>query len=56
LSWTASDVMAEALREHEALVADEVLATSMSEGVSDGSQEFGDEELGLKFWLRRSQG
>ena len=42
LSWTATDAMAEALREHEALVADEVLATSMTEGAAEGSQEFGD--------------
>ena len=59
LSWTASDAMAEALREHEALVADEVLATSMTEGAAAatndfGDQQFGDEELGLTFRLQKA--
>ena len=54
LTWTATDTMAEALREHEALVAEEVLATSISEGPGEGTQPFGDDALGLTFWLRRT--
>jgi isoleucyl-tRNA synthetase len=55
LWWTASDAMAEALREHGPLVADEVLATQMTEGEAEGThQEFGDAELGLRFRLRRA--
>ena len=63
LSWTATDTMAEALREHEALVADEVLATSITEGTAaatsdsgdqhSGDREFGDEELGRRSGCRR---
>ena len=65
LSWTATDTMAEALREHEALVADEVLATSITEGTAaatsdsgdqhSGDREFGDEELGLTFRLQKAE-
>ncbi len=54
LRWTATGAMAEALREHEALVADEVLATAISEGPGEGTQTFGDDALGLTFWLRRT--
>ncbi|KAA1399727.1 isoleucine--tRNA ligase [Aeromicrobium ginsengisoli] len=52
LSWTASGQMAEALRTHEALISDEVLATSISE-VADAS-DFADEELGFGFTLAKA--
>jgi isoleucyl-tRNA synthetase len=59
LWWTADDPMAEALREHEALVSDEVLATAMTEADVEGDvegtdQEFGDADLGLRFRLHRA--
>ena len=46
LSWTATDTMAEALREHEALVADEVLATSITEGTAAATSDSGDPHSG----------
>ncbi len=51
LSWSASGPMADALRAHDALIADEVLATSISE--SDGASDFTDEELGFGFALAK---
>ncbi|SDU75832.1 isoleucine--tRNA ligase [Jiangella alkaliphila] len=55
LAWSASDQLAAALREHSALLADEVLATSVHEGLDalDGAPEHGDAELGLTFRVRR---
>jgi isoleucyl-tRNA synthetase len=46
---------ARALREHAALVADEVLATDLAEGDPswDDPTPFVDGSLGLEFWLRR---
>ena len=52
LSWTASGQLAEALRAHDALIADEVLATSISE--SNGATDFTDEELGFGFALAKA--
>jgi isoleucyl-tRNA synthetase len=52
LVWAASDAeLAEALREHGATVADEVLATSFAEGSVDEADGavVADEELGLRF-------
>ncbi|MGE3812546.1 MAG: isoleucine--tRNA ligase [Candidatus Nanopelagicales bacterium] len=58
LWWTASDAdLAEALREHGAAVADEVLATSFVEGDApdaEGLEPVDDTDLGLRFWLRRA--
>ena len=50
---------AEAIRAHSALVADEVLAVSLTEGAppsADGWHEVEDVELGLHAWLRRAVG
>ena len=52
LSWSASGPMADALRAHDSLIADEVLATSISE--SDGASDFTDEELGFGFALAKA--
>lgn len=52
LAWTATGQMAEALRTHETLIADEVLATSISE-TADASA-FSDEELGFGFTLAKA--
>jgi isoleucyl-tRNA synthetase len=55
LLWAAEGDMAEALREHGSLVADEVLATSMVEEPGGADlQEFGDGDLALRFWLRKA--
>jgi isoleucyl-tRNA synthetase len=55
LTWQASGETAEALREHAALVAEEVLAVRMDEaGPVDDAQEHGDAGLGLRFWLTRA--
>ncbi len=64
LWWTAEGELAEALREHAAMVAEEVLATGYHEGPSEGPEAGAadaktqdgahrDAELGLIFWLRR---
>ncbi|WP_053203064.1 isoleucine--tRNA ligase [Jiangella muralis] len=55
LAWSASDQLAAALREHGALLADEVLATAVHEGLDalDGRPEHGDADLGLTFRVRR---
>jgi isoleucyl-tRNA synthetase len=51
--WQADGELAAALREHEALVAAEVLAVQMSEGTpDDGSPAARESGLGLSFWLR----
>lgn len=52
LSWSASGPMADALRAHDALIADEVLATSITE--SDGVSDFTDDELGFGFALAKA--
>jgi len=52
LSWSASGPMADALRAHDSLIADEVLATSISE--SDGASDFTDAELGFGFALAKA--
>jgi isoleucyl-tRNA synthetase len=60
LWWTADGELADALREHAALVADEVLATSYHEGAPEDAKTHDDvhrdAELGLNFWLSRVQG
>jgi isoleucyl-tRNA synthetase len=55
LLWAADGEVAEALREHADLVADEVLATSFAEGEpgSDGGLH-GDPDLGLRFSVTRT--
>ncbi len=56
LWWAASDAeLVEALREHGGAVADEVLATSFTEGEpadTAGLTAGEDLELGLRFWIR----
>ena len=55
LTWAADGEVAEALREHCGLVAEEVLATSFVEApVADGEGVHGDPDLGLRFTLTRS--
>jgi isoleucyl-tRNA synthetase len=56
LWWTASDAeVAEAVREHGAAVAAEVLATAFEEGLPDGElPRHGDADLGLTFALRKA--
>jgi isoleucyl-tRNA synthetase len=55
LWWQADGDTAAALVEHAALVADEVLATSMSRGAPGAAlAEHGDPGLGLRFWLTRA--
>jgi isoleucyl-tRNA synthetase len=52
--WEASGETAEALREHAGLLADEVLAASLSVGAPREALEARTEPaLGLTFWLRR---
>ncbi len=69
LEWTASGELAEALREHGAAVADEVLALAFTEGASgsetlvdtaDGPAQTDvfrhrDAETGLEFWFVRTK-
>ncbi len=52
LTWTADGPMAEALRAHAGLIADEVLATSIDE--TDGETSFRDDELGFAFSLTKA--
>ncbi len=52
LTWSASGPMADALRAHDGLIADEVLATSISEDA--GASDFTDEELGFGFVLAKA--
>jgi isoleucyl-tRNA synthetase len=50
--WQADAEVAQALREHADLVADEVLATSLVEGTpTQDLPRHGDDDLGLSFWL-----
>ena len=53
LAWQADGETAEALREHAALVADEVLAVEMTEG-TPAEPVVRDEELGLAFTVSRA--
>jgi isoleucyl-tRNA synthetase len=55
LWWQASGELAEALAEHTGLIADEVLATSVTGQAppDDALTAHSDEELGLTLWLRR---
>jgi isoleucyl-tRNA synthetase len=53
LTWSASSPeVAEAVREHAAAVAGEVLAVSFTEGAVTGGRH--DEELGLEFSLAKA--
>jgi isoleucyl-tRNA synthetase len=59
LSWEASGELAEALREHRDLLAEEVLAVQVEEGLAavplgDGTTRRQEDELGLTFHLRRA--
>ncbi|WP_127503671.1 isoleucine--tRNA ligase [Actinoplanes solisilvae] len=56
LRWSATDETAQALTEHAALVADEVLATSYEPGAPTwpDANEFTDDSIGLTFWLRKA--
>ena len=56
LWWAAtSDELAQALREHGDLIADEVLATTYLQGAGpDGTPSQVSPELGLTYWLRRA--
>ncbi|MBB1253242.1 isoleucine--tRNA ligase [Streptomyces alkaliterrae] len=58
LRWRAGSdgEIAAAMTEHASLIANEVLATRLTEGEPDESfgQAFEDEQLGLTFWLRRA--
>jgi isoleucyl-tRNA synthetase len=57
LTWSASDPeTAAALREHEAFIADEVLAVQIGEGKpTEEDLDAGEaENLGLSFWFRRA--
>ena len=60
LWWTADGELAGALREHAALVAEEVLASGYHEGVPEDAKTHdrahSDAELGLNFWLSRVRG
>jgi isoleucyl-tRNA synthetase len=55
LWWQASGELAEALAEHTGLIADEVLATSVTGQVPPDAAltAHSDEDLGLSLWLRR---
>jgi isoleucyl-tRNA synthetase len=56
LWWLADGDIAAALREHGAMVAEEVLASHWAQKAPEdpAAREFGDEELGLRFWLVRA--
>ncbi len=57
LTWWADDPVAEALRQHRQMLADEVLATTVHEGVQPPEgreQEYVDADLGLRVWVRRA--
>ncbi len=53
LTWQAEGDTAAALRENGALVADEVLATSMDEGSTSDGTTVRDDDLGLTFSIRK---
>jgi isoleucyl-tRNA synthetase len=53
--WRATNETGEAVREHRAAIADEVLAVAFAEGAGPGSlASQHDPQLGLTFWLRRA--
>jgi len=56
LTWAADGEVADALREHGAMVAGEVLATSFTEGepAGDPAAVHADADLGLRFVLTRT--
>jgi isoleucyl-tRNA synthetase len=57
VSWTTDDAeLGEALREHGGSVADEVLATSFTEGEPSGptTVDGDDTDLGLRWWITRT--
>jgi isoleucyl-tRNA synthetase len=55
LTWASTDAdLADALRTHGELVAAEVLATSFAEGVRPDEEPAYDEDLGLRYWLRKA--
>jgi isoleucyl-tRNA synthetase len=55
LWWQADGDLAEALTEHGAAVADEVLATTMINNAPDGDRNpFTDSDLGLTIWLAKA--
>ena len=55
LWWSASGEAAQALVEHQALLADEVLATAVTQGAPDTDlPAHGDPDLDLTFWLTRT--
>jgi isoleucyl-tRNA synthetase len=55
LWWRADGELREALTEHEASLADELLATAVTEGEPDDEslEARSDPQLGLTYWLRR---
>jgi len=54
LWWEATGEVAEALDEHGAAVAEEVLATAVTRGRPEADlPAHGEEDLGLTFWLRK---
>jgi isoleucyl-tRNA synthetase len=57
LAWSAAGDLAVALREHEQLVADEVLARGVYDALEPlaGEPDHADPELGLTFRIRRSR-
>jgi isoleucyl-tRNA synthetase len=56
LRWEARGELGDALREHSALVAGEVLATSFEEGPPpEGATSHADDDLGLRFALTRTE-
>jgi isoleucyl-tRNA synthetase len=56
LWWDAAGETADALVEHGAAVAEEVLATAVTRGRPDSGDlpAHGDPDLGLTFWLRKA--
>jgi len=53
LVWSADAPVAEALRAHQRLIAEEVLATAVREGVGDGTAHE-DAASGVRVWVRRA--
>jgi isoleucyl-tRNA synthetase len=55
LRWSARDPeVAEALTEHAALIAGDVLAVDYGPGDGTAGPEHAEDELGLRFWLGRA--
>jgi len=53
LTWAAQGDAAEAVEEHQALIADEVLATTVERVAGDAALPHGDDELGVRFAVTR---